>query len=312
MVRGIDLQDADAVEAVFLRGAEANRTASCRVGSIDVISYPGTLVATGDLHDNPLHLQRLMDLAGFEGHARPDHVPGDEITKWAEPVHLVLHEVIHSDRLINGLDMSYRALARVAALKADHPEHVHTMLANHELAQIVGAGIIKNGIRVVEAFNDAVEYVFGDEAERVNEAIGVFVRSMALALRCSTPKGDILCAHSLPGIGMMQRFDPAVIERELTEDDYAPRRGSAHLMVWGRGYDAEQLEDLVERWGVDMFILGHEHVAGGIEVREPNAIVINSDHDEGVYLPIDLSAPARPHEAARNVRPLRSDDVASF
>ena len=37
--------------------------------------------------------------------------------------------------------------------------------------------------------------------------------------------------------------------RDLTDDDYVPRQGSAHLMVWGRGYDSEQLEDLVERWG---------------------------------------------------------------
>lgn len=292
------------MERIFRRGAEANRSAACRVGSTDVIAPPGTLLATGDLHDNPLHLQRLMDLAGFEGHARPDHRPGDVESAWASPVHLVLHEVIHSDRLMNGMDFSYRALARVAALKADHPEEVHTLLANHELAQIVGAGIVKNGVRVVEAFDAGVAYVFGEEAPRVTAAIAEFVRSMALALRCHTPRGDILCAHSLPGIGMMQRFDPAVLQRPLTDDDYAPRQGSAHLMVWGRGYDAEQLEDLVERWGVDTFILGHEHVAGGVEFREPNAVVINSDHDNGVYLPIDLSDPPMPREAPARVRRL--------
>lgn len=291
------------------RGAEANRSAACRRGSIDVITPPGTLLATGDLHDNPVHLQRLMDVACFEGHARADHRPGDARAAWADPVHLVLHEVVHSDRLVNGLDMSYRALVRVAALKADHPEHVHTLLANHELAQIVGAGIIKNGVKVVEAFNDGLDFVFGEAADLVHAAIDEFVRSMALALRCRTPLGDVLCAHSLPGIGMMSRFDPTVIERDLTDEDYVPRRGSAHLMVWGRGYDADQLEDLVERWGIDMFVLGHEHVPGGVKVIEPNAIVINSDHDNGVYLPIDLSVPPRPSEAAGLVRRLSANPV---
>jgi hypothetical protein len=195
-------------------GTTANRDAACRDGCIDVIRPPGTLLATGDLHDNPVHLQRLLDICGYDGHTS-SVTPPDAHT-WPRPVHLVLHEVIHSDNLMNGMDFSYRALVRVAAVKGDHPEHVHTMLANHELSQIVGAGIIKNGIRVVEAFNDAVEFVFGDRTEDVNAAIERFVRSMPLALRCVTPTGDVLCSHSLPGVGMMSRFDPSVLQRELT------------------------------------------------------------------------------------------------
>lgn len=281
---------------MFKEGTDANRSARCRRGSIDHIEPPGTLLATGDLHDNPLHLQRLVDIAGFEGHARDD-AEAAELDEYPDPKHLVLHEVIHSDNLMNGMDFSYRALARVAALKADHPEHVHTMLANHELSQVIGAGIIKGGVRVVEAFNAGLEYVFGDEHEAVEEAIAGFVRSMPIALRCVSKAGDILCAHSLPGVGVMHKFDATVIERELTDDDYVPRQGSAHLMVWGRGYDSDQLEDLVERWGINMFVLGHEHVPGGAALFEPNVIVINSDHHDGVYLPINLEHPPRPEEA---------------
>ncbi len=298
----IDLQSADAVKAAFLAGARANREASCRGGSIDLIEAPGMLIATGDLHDNPLHFQRLVLVAGLSDDqgdpGAPPH-PG---------AHLVLHEIIHSDRLINGMDFSYRALARVAALKAAFPERVHAVLANHELAQMVGAGIVKDGVRVVEAFNDGVTYAFGDDAPAVDEAIRDFVRSMPLALRCRTPRGDILCAHSLPAPYSMQRFDPLVLSRDLTDADYEPRRGSAHLMVWGRGYDAELIEDLVERWGVNLFILGHEHVENGVQFVPPCALVLNSDHDRGVYLPIDLSDPPAPQEAFARVVPL-SDPV---
>ena len=46
------------------------------------------------------------------------------------------------------------ALEEVAALKADHPELVHTLLANHELSQIIGAGIIKDGIKVSVEFSN--------------------------------------------------------------------------------------------------------------------------------------------------------------
>ena len=56
----LDLQDADSVRRAFRAGAEANRAAACRAGSIDLIRPPGTLIATGDLHDNPLHFAKLV------------------------------------------------------------------------------------------------------------------------------------------------------------------------------------------------------------------------------------------------------------
>jgi hypothetical protein len=293
----LDLQSAESVRAAFAAGAEANRAASCRVASIDRITPPGSLIATGDLHDNPLHFARLMAAAGMsDGDGADPALP--------RPVHLVLHEIIHSDRLLNGMDFSYRALARVAALKAQFPERCHTLLANHELAQVFGAGIVKDGIKVVEAFNEGVEYAFGEEAAGVQGAIKDFILSMPLALRCVCPGGDILVCHSLPTPALMERFDPTVLTRDLTEADYEPRRGAAHLLVWGRGYDAEQIEDLVERWGINLFILGHEKAENGVQLIPPCAVVLNSDHEKGVYLPIDLSAPPRAEEAVGMVRSL--------
>lgn len=294
---GVNVQDAEEVIDLFHEAARVSLEAACRQGSVEIIRGPGTLIATGDLHDNPFHLRRLLELAGLdsEGPAQADE---------GRPVHVTFHEVIHSDKLLNGLDLSYRALARIAEAKVLAPERVHTLLANHELAQIVGAGIVKDGVRCVEAFNDGLGYVFGDEWERVAEAIGAFIRAMPLALRCVTPRGDVLCAHSLPAPGQMGRFDTKILSRELTEDDYTPRVGSAHMMVWGRGYDAEQLEDLVERWGVNMFILGHEKAENGCLVVPPCAIVLNSDHDRGVYLPLDLDDPPGFAEVPGSVRPL--------
>lgn len=282
----LDLSSPDQVEDAFVRGAAANRAAKCRQASIDLITPPGTLIATGDLHDNPTNLETLVKAAALDSD---------------NPRHLMLHEIIHSDRLIQGMDFSYRALARVAALKADFPEHVHVLLGNHELAQIVGAGIIKDGIKCVEAFNAGVEYAFGGETERVQRALNAFVRSLPIALRCVSARGDILCCHSLPSPGNMFRFDTTILTRDLTEEDYQPRTGSAHFMVWGRGYDLEQLEDLVERWGINLFVLGHEKAEDGIKLIPPNAIVLNSDSHRGVYLPLDLEHPPTLEQAAAQV-----------
>ncbi len=277
---------------VFRAGARANREAACRRGSIDLVRAPGRLIATGDLHDHPLHFKKLVEVAGLGG---PD------------PAHLTLHELIHPPNLHNGVDYSYRVLARVASLKTEFPQHVHVLLGNHELSQIMGAGIVKDGVKVVEAFNLGLETVFGEDSIAVLDAVREFVLSMPLALRCecARPDGsrgiDLLCAHSLPGLAMMQRFDPSVLSRDLAPEDYQPRTGAAHIMVWGRGYDAEQIEDLIERWGVNLFILGHEKAPEGVALIPPAAIVLNSDHDEGVYLPIDLSDPPTPAQALDRV-----------
>lgn len=291
-----DLANAEAVIEALRSGAWANRNAACRQGSIDRVEAPGRLIATGDIHDNPFNFATVVAAAGLATNEAGEPV--------AEHAHLTLHEIIHPPTLVGGMDISYRGLTRVAALKARFPEHVHTLLANHELAQVYGAGIVKNGVRVVDAFNAGVEYVFGDDTDAVQDAIKDFVLSMPLALRCVCPQGDILCAHSLPAAANMARFDPTILNRDLTEDDYRPRAGSAYFMVWGRGYDAELLEDLTERWGVNLFILGHEHAEHGYALVEPNALVLNTDHEKGVYLPIDLSNKPRLSECPALVVPV--------
>lgn len=289
----MNLTDPSVVCEVFREGAEANRRAACRRGSIDVIRPPGVLIATGDLHDNPVHFERLVEAAELgEG------APAGSTT------HLVLHEIIHPDRLVNGMDFSFRALAKVADLKRRFPERVHVLLGNHELGQMLNAAIVKDGVRNVDAFKAGLEYAFGEEWERVEGAVHEFIRSMPLALRAVTPRGDILVAHSLPPAALMSRFDATVLSRDLTEADYEARRGAAYLMTWGRGYDAELIEDLVERWGINLFVLGHEKVEEGARFIPPAAVVLNSDHARGVYLPIDLERPPRGEEAVERVVPL--------
>ncbi len=298
----LDLRSAAATIGALESGTAANRTAPCRTGSIDhVRARPGDhLVATGDLHDNPLHLARLVKAAGLGG---------DDPA--AAKSHLTLHEVIHGGRLVNDMDFSFRALVRVAALKGAHPEHVHVLLANHELSQIVGAGIVKDGLNVVQAFNEAVQYAYADEAPGVLAAIAAFIRSMPLALRCTPPdsRPGVLAAHSLPAPELMDRFDPGVLERDLAEDDYQPRRGSAHLMVWGRGHTPDQLRALADRWRVSLFVLGHEKADSGSLFIEPNTVVLNSDHEHGVMLPIDLRSLPIAADAIQLCRPLRELDA---
>ncbi len=296
----IDLRDADAVIATLVAGTHACLTMSNRRGCTEWVEVdptkagtPGaTLIATGDLHDNPLHLARLVRAAGVDGawEARQGTRLGEP--GYPEgPCHITLHELIHGDRLVNGLDYSYRVLTRVAAMKAAFPERVHVLLANHEIAQLSGTAVAKEGVRCNEAFDEALDAAFGDRSGEVRSSLNAFLTSLPLAVRfrCSELDQDVLCAHSLPAPEMMSSFDLGALDRDLTPEDFTKRTGAARAMTWGRGHTPEQIADLSRRWNVRLFVLGHEKAEEGFTVVSPEAIVLNSDHERGVYARMDLT-----------------------
>ena len=160
------------------------------------------------------------------------------------------------------------------------------------------------------AFNDAVDFTFEADAPLVQQAIAAFIRSMPLAVRfVNAGLPDVLCSHSLPAPELMDRVDPAILERldappRYTDDDLLPRRGSAHLMLWGRDHTPEQLAGLAQRWGVGLFVLGHEKADDGVLLRPPNAVILNSDHARGVYLDVPARTPRTPEAFAAQARRL--------
>lgn len=266
-----NLNDASAVVDLFEEAAETLRAAPGRAGAAVRIPATGRLLATGDLHDNPFHLEKILAAARLE--AADDH-------------HVVLHEMIHGERLVNGMDFSYRMLARVAGLVCERPGQVHPILANHELAQMTGKGVSKGAGNSVELFRDAMDYVFGESAFEVEEASNAFIRAMPLAL---LSEGGVCCAHSLPASHLMHRFDMDVLDRDLDDEDYLAPHGAAYLMTWGRGTTDEDVERLARHWGVELFCLGHEHAETGIEARGPRRVILNSDHERAAVLPLDLA-----------------------
>jgi hypothetical protein len=282
------ITSATAATELFERAAETlyaqrpGKEAAVRIGA------KGRMLATGDLHDNPEHLAKLVRLAKLDV---------------SEDNHIVLHEMIHSERLVNGVDLSHRMLARAADLVIRYPSQVHVLLANHELAQLTGRGVTKGAGNSVELFHAGLEFVFGDDAETLNEAINAFIRAMPVAL---VSESGLLCAHSLPGAHAAKKFDVGMLERPLTDADYDPATGSASLMVWGRELTEQWVRQLADAWNVKLFCLGHQHVETGAESPLPQVIVLNSDHEFGACMPIDLADVPGVEEAMMSVVPLRA------
>jgi hypothetical protein len=267
----LNVQDAEAVCEVLDAAAKINHEHPLRNGSVIELPDKGKLTITGDLHDHRENLRKIIRLAEL---AKPDR-------------HLIMQETVHSERLISGKDLSYRTLVEVAQLIVRHPQQVFVLQSNHELAQVNGEDIAKYGISLIEAFNDGVEYMFGEDADYVFQALDRYVRSLPLAVRCAN---GVLAAHSLPSPTRRNVFDPMVLSRELTEDDLSSPTGSAYLLVWGRNLTQEWADDLAAVWGVKQFVLGHQPAEMGYEMCGETMLILASDHEHGVVLPIDLAA----------------------
>ena len=267
--------DANAFADLLESAADALLASPVRDGCTVRLPRRGTLVVSGDIHDNPLHFAAVLRTARLAA-------DGDR--------HLALQELIHGESIGAGddnEDLSHRMLARVAELVLAHPGRVHPLLANHEIAQLRGHPIAKGGVHNVAQFDAGLEWAFGDDAFIAAEAVKRFIRAMPLAIVC---ENGALIAHSLPSAGGMARFDARVLERDLHDEDFDPPHGAAYMLTWGRTHSPEQLAALAREWGVRAFVVGHTFVESGAEFRAPNMLIINSDHPRGRVLELDLAA----------------------
>lgn len=264
--------DADEMIDLFEGAADTMLSSPLRRGSTVHLPPRGRLLATGDIHDYPGHLEAIVELAGLQ--ASPDH-------------HVMLHELIHGERLVDRMDMSYRNLAVVAHLVREHPQQVHPLLANHELAQCFRLAVSKGSGDQVAMFDDGLEYVFGERAEEVATAIREFILAMPLVLRC---ENGLWCAHSIPG---RYDFDDGAFDRPLVDADYRSPKGTAWTVVWGRNHDTAHVQQLLERLHVRLCVVGHCMVEMGVGSPTPGLLVLNSDHDRGavVFIPLDRPLP---------------------
>jgi hypothetical protein len=163
---------------------------------------------------------------------------------------------------------------------------VHFLLANHDLAQIHGEGIMKGGLSVCEAFYKGLKRDFPSDYHRVNVAVTEFLLSLPLAIRC--PNGLFFC-HSLPTDEQIKSFDFTVFDRELTGTDYKRRTGPVYQLIWGRNVTPAGVDEFAGKVGASLIVSGHQPQEMGFAVNGERHLIIASDHNQGVFLPLSTS-----------------------
>lgn len=277
--------NADAAIAVFEEAARFNLEDPYREGCILRLPAYGQAVMTGDLHGHRKNFEKLQKYAMLD-RIRARHV--------------VLHEIIHAEPdSLGELDHSHEVLLSAAQYKCDFPEQVHFMQSNHELSQLTGYLIAKNGRGVIQAFNEAIASAYGkSQAGKVLDAINTFIASFPVAIRT---ENRIWLSHSLPNVHNMDEFDVEVFRRSLTREELSASRTIFHL-VWGRRHTQAHIDALADALDVDVFINGHQPQDTGFKLMFDRLIILASDHNHGTFLPFDLAKQRSAEEMLNAVR----------
>ncbi len=275
-----DAQEASELlhEAASLNNGDPNLT-----GSMLRFGGAGQLVLTGDMHGNQQNFTKL------QRYCQLDRSPGR---------YVVLHELIHAEpQPPEFLDLSIDLLLDAVRWKVTFPDNVYFLQSNHELSQLMRHEISKGGRSILSEFRRGLEHRFAADAERVLDAVDAYIASLPLALR--TARG-LFCAHSLPGSQTIGRFDYSIFDRRPTAVDYQPG-GPAYELVWGRFQRPAEVDQFAEQLEVETIVVGHTPQDEGL-YHDGRMLIIASDHNHGVFVPVDLSKTPVADELARAAR----------
>ncbi len=276
----------DASHAIdaFTQAARFNREDPYRDGARIRLPGYGQVVMTGDIHGHKKNFEKL------EKYAMLDRVTAR---------HVILHEMVHAEKHGDEIDHSHEVLLLAAEYKCRHPEQVHFLQSNHELAQLTGYQIAKNGRLVIQDYSNAVIGAYGrSRGDDVLAAMNEFIESFPLAI---VTENRIWMSHSLPNAGDMSEFDVDIFKHVPSFVDLKDNKSIFNL-VWGRRQTKEQLDTLAALLDVDIFIVGHQPQEMGFDFLHDRLIILASDHNHGTFLPFDLSKKLTAEELIRNIR----------
>jgi serine/threonine-protein phosphatase PP1 catalytic subunit len=248
---------------IFKEAARLNLTDKCRKGNVVHLPQDSEVIVTGDIHGNRINLSKIIEYAN--------------LTRFPDR-RLVMHEIIHGPPDAAGQDRSAELLLRAARLKVASPEQVYFVLSNHDVAQLMGNEIMKDGCGYCRKFNEGLAHAFGTGAGEVAAAVKEFLLSLPMAVQSSN---GVFMSHSVPSPAAMTAVGTDILSRpyDLAKDFH--RGGSAYEWVWGRDPLKRQLDELAAKLGVQFFIVGHKHLNVGCEELHDRGLIVSSEHAQG-------------------------------
>jgi hypothetical protein len=268
------MADVSKILATVRKAGELMRATPGRAGSV-VRAFADEMMVVGDLHGN------LRAFKWALAEAALDRNPNR---------HLVLQELIHEinknddDRP----DMSHRLVDVVCTLKCLFPSRVHVILGNHELSELTGRLIGKDGRTLNDRFREGIALSYGDAADEVYAAYLKLFSDMPLAVR--TPN-RVFCCHTLPDGDWLDDFDASVLDAEIWPEEALKRRGAVYSITWGRDTTEETADRFAAIVDADLFVTGHQACDEGFRRANNRTLIVDGTEPYPTFCRFPARAP---------------------
>ena len=261
------MPDPQKILATIRKATELMRSTPGRSGSVIALDDADEVMVVGDLHGNLPAFRQALAIAALDRHPRR---------------HLVLQELVHEinknddDRP----DRSHRLVDLVSALKCQYPQRVHLILGNHELSELTGRIIGKDGHTLNLRFRLGMELAYGARTQDVYEAYLVLFAALPLAVR--TPNRVFVC-HTLPDARYLEALDLALLEADHWPEEAMKRGGTIYALTWGRDNTPETADRFAAMVDADWFITGHQPCDEGFRQASHRQIIIDGTNPYPAY-----------------------------
>lgn len=253
------MPDAQKVLATVQRATRLMRETPGRRGSTVALQDATEIMVVGDLHGNVPTFREVFKLANLGSN------PGR---------HLVLQELVHGPYSYpnDGGDRSHQLVDLVSALKCQYPDRVHLILGNHELSELTGRSISKNGVMLNALFQQGIATAYGSASAPIYEAYLELFAALPLMLRT---ENRVLLCHTIPDECYLDSIDLEVLRGDSWPADSLVRGGTIYALTWGRDTRPETADRFAAMMDVDYFVTGHQPCDEGFRQANHRQIIID-------------------------------------
>ena len=269
------MPDPDRLLATLRQAARACRATPGRRGRLVCPGEAVEVLVAGDLHGNLENFRRLLTLADLAGH------PGR---------HLVLQELIHGNLKYadDKGDRSHQLVDLFSALKCKYPDRVHLILGNHELSELTGRIIGKDGQTLNLRFRQGIERTYGPRTQDIYQSyLGLFA---ALPLAVRTPNRVFIC-HTLPDARYLETLDLGLLQADDWPEESKKRGGTIYALTWGRDTTPETADRFATMVDAELFVTGHQPCDAGFRQANHRQIIIDGTNPFPAYCLFSARSP---------------------
>jgi hypothetical protein len=249
------------------RASALIRATPGRSGGIITLKEAADVMVMGDLHGNISAFKQLLALAALDRH------PGR---------HLVLQELIHGPLTYPGDngDRSHQLLDVFTALKCQYPDRVHHILGNHELSELTGRSIGKDGEGLNAKFRRGVDTAYGASAGDIHESYKALFAALPLAVRTAN---QVYVCHTLPEASDLDTLELDLLGADSWPEHAMKRRGTIYALTWGRDNAPETADRFAAMVDAELFVTGHQPCDLGFRQANHRQIIIDGTNPFPCY-----------------------------